>query len=136
MANIKTYTVVKDGKTLKELKTLAAAKKLADAEGAEVRCDGESVYTPIPAAPPASPAVAETAEPAEERVVEPAKEKYKLLSRMNIRIAPSLEAGVVGIAEPETVVDVLSIENDWMRVKNGTGVVFILYGGGKFAERV
>ena len=35
MASNKTYTVVKDGETLKELKTLAAAKKLADAEGAE-----------------------------------------------------------------------------------------------------
>ena len=33
----KIYTVVKDGETVKELKTLAAAKKLADAECAEYR---------------------------------------------------------------------------------------------------
>ena len=44
MANTKTYTVVKDGNPIKELKSLAAAKKLADAEGAEVLCDGECVY--------------------------------------------------------------------------------------------
>ena len=43
MAN-KTYTVVKDGEELKELKTLSAAKKLADTEGAEVFCEGECVY--------------------------------------------------------------------------------------------
>ena len=42
MAN-KTYTVVKDGEELKELKSLAAAKKLADTEGAEVFCDGKCV---------------------------------------------------------------------------------------------
>lgn len=44
MAATKTYAIVKDGEQLKELKTLAAAKKLADAEGAEVLCDGECVY--------------------------------------------------------------------------------------------
>ena len=43
MAN-KTYTVVKDGEELKELKSLAAAKKLADTEGAEVFCDSKCVY--------------------------------------------------------------------------------------------
>lgn len=135
MAN-KTYTVVKDGETLKELKTLAAAKKLADAEGAEVLCDGETVYTTSPAVPTASPIEIEEKPGEQVKAVEPTEEKYKLLSKMNIRIAPSLEAGVVGIAEPGTVVDVVSIENDWMRVKNGAGSVFILYGGGKFAERV
>ena len=43
MAN-KTYIVVKDGEELKELKSLTAAKKLADTEGAEVFCDGKCVY--------------------------------------------------------------------------------------------
>jgi len=32
MASNKTYTVMKDGEVIKELKTLAAAKKLADTE--------------------------------------------------------------------------------------------------------
>ena len=39
------YTVMKDGKALKELKTLAAAKKLAEAEKAQVLCEGKVVYT-------------------------------------------------------------------------------------------
>ena len=39
------YTVMKDGAALKELKTLAAAKKLAEAEGAQVLCEGKVVYT-------------------------------------------------------------------------------------------
>ena len=132
MAN-KTYVVSKDGETVKELKTLAAAKKLADAEGGEVLCDGETVYTAT-----AAPTPATTPEPEEkteeQSVTEPVK--YKLLSKMNIRIAPSLKADKVGVAEAGTVVKVTAIENDWLRVKNGAGEVFILYGGGKFAERV
>ena len=40
----KIYTIVKDGLELDQLKTLAAAKKLADTEGAEVFCDGKCVY--------------------------------------------------------------------------------------------
>lgn len=70
MANTKTYAVVKDGETLKELKTLAAAKKLADAEGAEVFCEGECVYQA--AADPVTPAVEETV--VEETTVETAEE--------------------------------------------------------------
>ena len=123
----KIFTVVKDGETVKELKTLAAAKKLADTEGGEVLCDGETVYTA-----PAS-AASTIPEPEEVLTEEPRVEKYKLLSKMNIRIAPSLKADKVGIAEAGTVVEVTAIENDWMHLTDGT---FILYGGGKFAERV
>ena len=43
MAN-KTYTVVKNGEDLETMKTLTAAKKLADTEGAEVYVDGKCVY--------------------------------------------------------------------------------------------
>lgn len=125
----KIYTVVKDGETAKELKTLTAAKKLADTEGGEVLCDGETVYTAT--APAITPV-----EPEEVLTEEPKAEKYKLLSKMNIRIAPSLKADKVGVVETGTVVEVTAIENDWLRVKNGAGEVFILYGGGKFAERV
>ncbi len=44
MASNKTYIVTKNGEELEQLKTLAAAKKLADADGAEVYCEGECVY--------------------------------------------------------------------------------------------
>lgn len=57
--------------------------------------------------------------------------KYTLLSKMNLRLAPSLKGGKVGIAEG-TVVEVIGIENDWMELKDG---MFILYGG-KYAERI
>ena len=43
MAN-KIYTVVKDGKELEKYKSLSAAKKRANAEGAEVFLDGKCVY--------------------------------------------------------------------------------------------
>ena len=125
MAN-KIYAVMKGGEPIKELKTLAAAKKLADEQGGEVTCDGETIY----AASSIEPEPEET-----EEVKAPVKEteKYMLLSKMNIRTAPSLDADKVGIAEAGTVVEVLAIEDDWLRVRNGAGVVFILYGGGKYA---
>ena len=46
MAN-KIYTVVKDGKELEKYKSLPAAKKRANAEGAEVFLDGKCVYQGI-----------------------------------------------------------------------------------------
>ena len=128
MATNKTYIVVKDGEELKELKTLAAAKKLADAEGATVVCNGATVY-------PDAPDELATAEPENEPVDQPSSEKYTLTAKMNIRLAPSLDADKVGIAKPGTVVEVLGVENDWLRVKNGAGVVFILYGCGKYARK-
>ena len=131
MAN-KTYTVMKDGEELKELKTLAAAKKLADAEDAEVFCEGLCVYQG-------------TAKDSEDTVSElsdavaqsPAKEpvtpkKYTLTAKMNIRKAPSKTAEIAGIAQKGTIVDVTAIEGDWMHLSDGT---FILYEGGKFAVR-
>ena len=132
MANNKTYNVMKDGKELKELKTLASAKKLADAEGAEVLCEGECVYQGTAkdsedTVSELSDAVAES--PAKEPV---APVKYTLTAKMNIRKAPSKTAEIAGIAEKGTVIDVAAIENDWLRLSDGT---FILYEGGKFAVR-
>ena len=40
----KKYVVMKNEKEIESLKTLTAAKKLADAENAEVYCNGELVY--------------------------------------------------------------------------------------------
>ncbi len=127
MATNKTYIVVKDGEELKELKSLAAAKKLADAEDATVVCNGATVY----------PDTLDAAEPESVPVdmKEPEPEKYTLTAKMNIRTAPSLNADKVGVAEAGTVVEALGIENDWLRVKNGAGEVFILYGGGKYARK-
>ena len=127
MAN-KIYTVMKDGEPVKELKTLAAARKLADEQGGEVMCDGETIYA-------ASLIEHEPEETEEGKAQEKEAVKYTLLSKMNIRTAPSLEADKVGIAEAGTVVEVLAIEDDWLRVRNGADVVFILYGGGKYARK-
>lgn len=128
MANTKIYTVIKDGETVKELKTLAAAKKLADAEGAEIICEGQTVYTAAVASAPAIET--EEGQPVKaEKAAEPVK--YKLLSKMNIRTAPSLDAPKLGIAQAGAVVDVFAVEDDWLHLTNGA---YILYGGGKFAR--
>ena len=141
MAN-KTYTVMKDGEELKELKTLAAAKKLADAEDAEVFCGGLCVYTPDPPVsndilPAVSDAVVE--DPAldtsavESLEKEPVKSvKYTLTAKMNIRKAPSKTAEIAGIAQKGTIVDVTAIEGDWMHLANGS---YILFEGGKYAVK-
>ena len=124
MANTKIYTVIKDGETLKELKTLTAAKKLADAERAEVVCEGAVVYTAV--------SFSEPQESVEEQTEEPVVEKYTLTARMNVRTAPSLDAPKLGIAQAGTEVEVAAVENDWLHLTNGA---YILYGGGKFAKK-
>ena len=131
MAN-KTYTVMKDGEELKELKTLAAAKKLADAEDAEVFCEGLCVYQGTvkdseDTVSELSDAVAES--PAKEPVT---PVKYTLTAKMNIRKAPSKTAEIAGIAQKGTIVDVTAIEGDWMHLADGS---YILFEGGKFAVK-
>ena len=151
MANTKIYTVVKDGEELEQLKTLTAAKKLADAEGAEVYCEGKCVYQGI------TPTVKETVEPNVEeqseapvteiitadpvisekpkqpQVDEPKTEKYRLKSLMNVRKKPSLDATIVTTKPEGTIVRVLGIEKDWLHLADDT---FILYGSGKWADKV
>lgn len=133
MANTKTYAVVKDGETLKELKTLAAAKKLADAEGAEVFCEGECVYQA--AVDPVSdtlPAVEETVEEAVEETVEQKLTPYTLLRKMNVRKEPSLTADKVKVLNAGATVEVTAVVDDWLHLVDGT---CILYEGGKNARK-
>ena len=155
MAN-KIYTVVKDGEELEKLKTLAAAKKLADAEGAEVYCDGKCVYegtvSPVEDKSAEEKTEEKTVEavegerkeivtavpvisekPKQPDVPEPATEKYRLKSLMNIRKKPSLDSTIIGTRPEGTVVRVLSIENDWLHLANDC---YILYGNGKWAEKI
>ena len=133
----KTYTVVKDGIELKELKTLPAAKKLADAEGAEVMCEGEVVYTPELTAPYIEAGtVADTEEDSENTTDAedtPAPDHYTLTTRMNVRKEPDTSAPKLRIAEKGAVVEVISVENDWLCIADGS---FILYGGGKYAVKI
>ena len=121
MAN-KTYTVVKDGTELKELKTLVAAKKLADAEGAEVFCEEEPVYTAL------TPVVEETVETVE---LVKASVKYTLTRKMNVRKAPSLNAEKVKVLDAGAEVEVTEVADDWLHLTDGT---FILYEDGKNAR--
>ncbi len=62
--------------------------------------------------------------------------RYRITSLMNVRLRPALNADIVGIVQPGTVVTVTRIENDWMAVKNGSENVYILYGGGRYATRL
>ena len=113
------YTVMKDGKALKELKTLTAAKKLAEAEKAQVLCEGKVVYTAATTVP-------------DEEGTSPAQAAYRLTHLMNVRSAPSMEAQKVGVLPAGTVVVVARVENDWLCLCDGT---YILYQSGTFAEK-
>ncbi len=137
----KTYTVVKDGIELKELKTLPAAKKLADAEGAEVMCEGEVVYSPdlsdtvtdsTPSAEEDTTVEEVKADTEEISTVEETLDHYTLTTRMNVRKEPSTSATKLRIAEKGATVEVASIQNDWLCLTDGS---FILYGGGKYAVK-
>ena len=151
MANTKIYTVVKDGEELEQLKTLTAAKKLADAEGAEVYCEGKCVYqgavraveetveetveeqseAPVTEIITADPVISE--KPKQPQVDEPKTEKYRLKSLMNVRKKPTLDSTIVTTKPEGTIVRVLEIEKDWLHLADDT---FILYGGGKWADKV
>ena len=124
MAN-KTYIVVKDGEELKELKSLTAAKKLADTEGAEVFCDGKCVYQGTVA--PTEDTVEETAVAEEQK-----PEVYTLTRKMNVRKEPSLSSAKLKVLDAGTVVEVKAIQNDWLCLTDGT---FILYEDGKNARK-
>ena len=125
----KTYTVVKDGTELKELKTLAAAKKVADAEAAEVYCEGECVYPEAIAAPVAEgPIVPEKPSQPDE-----GETKYRLTALMNVRKKPSMDAQILYTRAAGTEVRVLGIVNDWLHLTNDT---YILYEGGKWAVKI
>ena len=124
MAN-KTYIVVKDGEELKELKSLTAAKKLADTEGAEVFCDGKCVYQGTVA--PTEDTVEETAVAEEQK-----PEVYTLTRKMNVRKEPSLSSAKLKVLDAGTVVEVKTIQNDWLCLTDGT---FILYENGRNARK-
>ena len=149
MAANKIYTVVKDGEELDKVKTLAAAKKLADAEGAEVYSDGRCVYQASvevsegteTGALKDSVSVGGAEDPLEKEDKTnptPAAEdkkaasvKYRLKALMNVREKPN---GRIKDTLPEgTVVEVLLIENDWLHLVDGS---FILYGRGEWAEKI
>ena len=55
--------------------------------------------------------------------------KYRLKSLMNIRKEPSLKAEILGTLKPGTIVKVVDVVDDWLKMKDGT---FVL--GGEFAE--
>ena len=125
----KTYTVVKDGTELKELKTLAAAKKVADAEAAEVYCEGECVYPETVAAPAAeSPIVLDKPSQPDE-----GETKYRLTALMNVRKKPSMDAPILYTRAAGTEVRVLGIVNGWLHLTNDT---YIFYEGGKWAVKI
>jgi len=153
MAN-KIYTIVKDGEELDKLKTLPAAKRLADAEGAEVYTDGQCVYQGKKdeevenAATPENAGTEEVEQPDEEKTESPDEQlavteepvrtvqeitRYRLKNLMNVRMKPSMEAEIKTTKPAGTIVRVYGIEEDWLHLVDGT---FILFSGGRFAERV
>ena len=148
MAN-RTYFVKKDGEIIKELKSLSAAKKIAQAENAEVYCGDELVFSPSNGEKEEAGAV-ETEAPttvekqvddgAEKQIDESAEKqidgvemKYRLKALMNVRVSPSLSSRKIATLPPGTIVAVANIKNDWLHLTNGT---FIFYGNGKYAEKM
>ena len=142
MASNKIYTVMKDGEELEKLKTLSAAKKLADTEGAEVYCDGECVYRAVEEKETqteesvveivtAEPVVAK--KPVQPKVEEPKTERYRLKKLMNVRRKPSLDSQILTTKPEGTVVRVLGVEKEWLHLADGS---YILYADGEFAEKI
>ena len=131
MAGKKTYVVVKNGVEIQKLSTLTAAKNLADEEGAEVFCDGFSIYKGVEEIVHAEPIVAE--EPRQIEVKEPKTEKYRLKALMNVRKKPNLDSEILGTKPAGTLVRVLKVEDGWLHLADGS---YILFEDGRYAEKV
>ena len=131
MATKKTYIVMKNGEEIKTLRILGDAKKLADEEGAEVFCDGVSIYKAVEVIVHSEPIVAET--PKQIEVEEPKTEKYRLKALMNVRKRPGLDSEILGTKPAGTVVRVLEVEEGWLHLIDGS---YILFEEGKYAEKV
>ena len=98
---------MKDGTQIKTTKSLNSAKAIANQKKAEVFYAGELIYKP---------------------------ERYRLKALMNVRKAPSFEADVIDRADKDTLVEVLEIRNDWMKVRWKDEIAYIFYRNGEFAE--
>ena len=131
MAGKKTYVVVKNGVEIQRLNTLIAARKLADEEGAEVFCDGLSIYKAVEVLVNAEPIVAET--PKQVEVEKPKTEKYRLKALMNVRKKPNLDSEILGTKPAGTVVRVLGVEEGWLHLIDGS---YILFEDGRYAEKL
>ena len=131
MAGKKTYVVVKNGVEIQRLNTLIAARKLADEEGAEVFCDGLSIYKAVEEIVHVEPIVAE--EPKQIEVEEPKTEKYRLKALMNIRKKPSLACEILGTKPAGTVGRVLKVEEGWLHLIDGS---YILFEDGRYSEKL
>ena len=159
MAN-RNYVVKKNGEIIKELKSLTGAKKIAQAENAEVYCGDELVYpnqgetdNQTEASNTVETQIDEGAEKqidegageqiddgaetqiddGEEKRIDGVEMKYRLKALMNVRVSPSLSSRKIATLLPGTIVAVANIKNDWLHLTNGS---FIFYGNGKFAEKV
>ena len=151
MAN-KTYFVKKDGEIIKELKSLSAAKKIAQAESADVYCGDELVYsahgtdkevnndTENVSLYDKEKQINNSAEKESDHSADPVSSadddravKYRLKALMNVRTSPSLSSRKIATLLPGTIVTVANIKNDWLYLTNGS---FILYGNGKYAEKI
>ena len=141
MAN-RNYVVKKNGEIIKELKSLTGAKKIAQAENAEVYCGDEMVFSPSDGEKEEAGAVETEAnntiekqadDGAEKQIDEGAEMKYRLKALMNVRVSPSLSSKKIATLLPGSIVTVAKISNDWLHLTNGS---FIFYGNGKFAEKV
>ena len=152
---------MKDGVKIKTTKSFNGAKAVAEAEQAEVFCNGEKVYSAIntvsPVTPPAPPSTSSApSSPSDEQKQAPVSpvsdekfgeqktetaaespKAYRIKALMNVRKAPSLNAERIAAIEAGKIVNVYDIKDDWMKVKWGNwgeGIAYILYKNGEFAE--
>ena len=79
----------------------------------------------------ADPVISE--KPKQLHVDEPNMEKYRLKLLINVRKKPSTDSVIVTTKPEDTIVRVLGVEKDWLHLADDT---FILYRGGKWAERL
>ena len=146
------YVVKKEGEIIRELKSLSAAKKLAQVEGADVYCGDELVYsahgtdkevnndTDNASLHDTVKEINNSAEKESDHSADPVSQpdedsavKYRLKALMNVRVSPSLSSRKIATLLPGTIVSVAKIKDNWLHLTNGS---CILYANGKYAEKI
>ena len=141
------FVLDSNGKKLKALKSLQNAKKLADSVNGSVVYGGKVVYQPQqeeilqPQQEIPQQQIPQQEKETQQEIPQKVpsgevKQKYQITTLINVRSKPSLSGKLLGTVKAGTVVFVVGIENDWLKVSNGDDAPYsyILYGNGEFAR--
>lgn len=132
----KIYAPVSDGLSGQLIAEETHAPVTEETDAPEVEAEEEIIEPAKPAEPAKADKKPTDKTPSDKSSPDVKFTVYRLKSLMNVREAPSLNAPRLRTAPKGTLVQVIYIENDWLKIKDGSNFAYILYKNGEFAEKV